>query len=317
MGPGYPTCRRSPRSWPPPCPPASAPAGAAPPRPPGAGWRAVTWPPGGTLSRAFRKGIPSAASRVAPAPRRPGTRPGPCTAPRPSAGCGRSDGGHRARPRRNDGSRATRRQAFPRPPHGPSPRPSFRPSPEAPARGGDTLSTSRRYSYPYPSHGPCPIISRIVRCPFAGSRSRSEPHPGPCFTTPGTGTVNGSIPGPPTLQNITPVYRIPSVYRADMRYGPVHFDSRTPGWLAAARRSGEAGRHPLACGLCGRGNRRGARGGGENAARPGRTDQPPDSARAADIGRVVRDHRSPILPGVRVHEPGPGGVHLREARPAR
>ncbi len=32
MGPGYPTYRRSPRSWPPPCPPASAPAGR--PRPP-------------------------------------------------------------------------------------------------------------------------------------------------------------------------------------------------------------------------------------------------------------------------------------------
>ncbi len=112
MGPGCPTCRRSPRSWPPPCPPASAPAGAAPPRPSGAGWRAVTWPPGGSLSGAFRKGIPSAASRAAQAPRRPGTRPGPCTAPRPSAGCGRSDGGRRSRPRRNDGGRATRRQAF-------------------------------------------------------------------------------------------------------------------------------------------------------------------------------------------------------------
>ncbi len=47
-----------------------------------------------------------------PAPRRPGTRPGPCTAPRPSAGCGRPDGGRRSRPRRNDGGRATRRQAF-------------------------------------------------------------------------------------------------------------------------------------------------------------------------------------------------------------
>ena len=35
-------------------------------------------------------------------------------------------------------------------------------------------------------------------CWFAGSRSRSKPHPGPCFTTPGTGMVNGSIPGPPT-----------------------------------------------------------------------------------------------------------------------
>ncbi len=45
-----------------------------------------------------------------------------------------------------------------------------------------------------------------------------------------------------------------------MRYGPGHFDSRAPGWLAAALRSGEAGRHPLARGLCGRGNRRDARG---------------------------------------------------------
>ncbi len=62
MGPGYPTCRRSPRGPPPPCPPASAPAGVAPPRPSGAGWRAVTWPPGGSLSGAFRKGIPSAAT---------------------------------------------------------------------------------------------------------------------------------------------------------------------------------------------------------------------------------------------------------------
>ncbi len=45
-----------------------------------------------------------------------------------------------------------------------------------------------------------------------------------------------------------------------MRYGPVHFDSRTLDWLAAALRSGEASRHALARGLCGRGNRREARG---------------------------------------------------------
>ncbi len=80
------------------------------------------------------------------------------------------------------------------------------------------------------------------------------------------------------LQNITPVYWIPSVYRADMRYGPVHFDSRTPGWLAAARRSGEAGRHPLARGLCGRGNWRDARGRpGPAAARPVPGGEVPDT----------------------------------------
>ncbi len=45
---------------------------------------------------------------------------------------------------------------------------------------------------------PASGLRRIVWCPFAGSRSRSKPHPGPCLTTPGTGTVNGSIPGLPT-----------------------------------------------------------------------------------------------------------------------
>ncbi len=122
-----------------------------------------------------------------------------------------------------------------------------------------------------------------------------------------------------------------------MRYGPEHFDSRTPGWLAAALRSGEAGRHPLARGLCGRGNRRDARGGpGPAAARPvpdpGWPAAPVNPARsrpapwgmtvtagcgrrrwrgtirpgrAANIGRVVRDHRFPILPGVRGPRAGP------------
>ncbi len=122
---------------------------------PGAGWRAVTWPPGGSLSGAFRKGVPSAASRVAQAPRRPGTRPGPCTAPRPSAGCGRSDGGRRSRPRRNDGGRATRRQAFPA-----TPWPlSTTVLPTSAGSSGvrrDTLSTRRRYPYPSPSHDPWP-----------------------------------------------------------------------------------------------------------------------------------------------------------------
>ncbi len=173
MGPGYPTYRRSSRGRPPPCPPASGRAGAAPPRPSGAGWRAVTWPPGGSLSGAFRKGIPSAASRVAPAPRRPGTRPGPCTAPRPSAGCGRSDGGRRSRPRRNGGGRATRRQAFFRPPCGPSPRPSFRPRRGVPARGATRCQPDagiRIRIRPRPMiRGPASGLRRIGMCWFASS----------------------------------------------------------------------------------------------------------------------------------------------------
>ncbi len=173
MGPGYPNCHRSPRGWPPPRPPASGRAGAAPPRPPGAGWRAVTWRHRDRACGAFRKGIPSAASRAAPAPRRPGTCPGPCTAPRPSAGCGRSDGGRRSRPRRNDGGRATRRQAFPPPPCGPSPRPSFRPRREAPARGATRCQPAagiRIHIRPRPMiRGPASGLRRIVRCPFVRS----------------------------------------------------------------------------------------------------------------------------------------------------
>ncbi len=158
MGPGCPTCRRSPRGWPPPCPPASAPAGAAPPRPPGAGWRAVTWRHRDRACGAFRTDVPSAASRAAQAPRRPGTRPGPCTAPRPSAGCGRSDDARRSRPRRNDGGRATRRQAFFPATLWPLSTTVLPTSAGSSGVRSDTLSTRRRYSYSYPStsHDPWP-----------------------------------------------------------------------------------------------------------------------------------------------------------------
>ncbi len=156
MGPGYPTYRRSPRGWPPPCPPASGRAGAAPPRPSGAGWRAVTWRHRDRACGAFRKGIPSSASRAAQAPRRPGTRPGPCTAPRPSAGSRPSDDARRSRPRRNDGGRATRRQAFPPPPCGPFSTTVLPTSAGSSGVRSDTLSTRRWYSYPSTSHDPWP-----------------------------------------------------------------------------------------------------------------------------------------------------------------
>ncbi len=129
MGPGCPTCRRSP-----PCPPASAPAGAAPPRPSGAGWRAVTWRHRDRACGAFRKGIPSAASRVAPAPAGPGHVPDHA-------------------PRRVHRQAAVGRMVD-----------------VGPGHEGMTAAARR------------------------GARLFS----GPRLTTPGTGTVNGSIPGPPT-----------------------------------------------------------------------------------------------------------------------
>ncbi len=155
---------------------------AAPPRPSGAGWRAVTWRHRGQSLRSFPQRYSFRRQ-----PRGPGIRPGP--PPPPPAGPGRvpdhaprrvhrqaavgcADDARRSRPRRNDGGRATRRQAFFRPPCGPSPRPSFRPrQPEAPARGATRCQPDTGIRIrPRPMiRGPASGLRRIVRCPFARS----------------------------------------------------------------------------------------------------------------------------------------------------
>ncbi len=163
MSPGYPTCRRSPRGSPPPCPPASAPAGAAPPRPSGAGWRAVTWPPGGSLSGAFPQRY--SFRRQLGGPRPPaGAGHVPDHAPRRvhrQAAVGRMvDVG----PGHEGVTAAAQRVArlFRRHDPWPGLRPPLWPlsttvlptSARSSGVRSDTLSTSRRYSYP--SHDPWP-----------------------------------------------------------------------------------------------------------------------------------------------------------------
>ncbi len=152
MGPGYPTYRRSPRGWPPPCPPASGRAGAAPPRPPGAGWRAVTWRHRDRACGAFRKGIPSRG----PSP--PQARDTYRTMHRAaSIGRLRPVGWWTSVPATKE-SRRPRDAApgFSAATLWPLSTIIFPTSAGSSGVRSDTLSTSRRYPYPSPSHDPWP-----------------------------------------------------------------------------------------------------------------------------------------------------------------